>query len=86
MQNKLYIFNLYIKFYIYQSIHIFLTVLTTKSKLISFIDPLFIIITFLPLGAQRAGSEAEPNNTIVDKPLVAIKCIGPVSFPIAYFA
>ena len=46
-------------------------------------DPLFSIVTFLPLGAQREGLEANPNNTIVDNPVVAIRCIGPVSFPIA---
>ena len=83
MQNKLYLFNLYIIFYNFQSIHIFLIVLYTKSILISLMDPLFITITFLPLGAHKEGLEASPNNTTVGKPLVANKCIGPVSLPIA---
>jgi hypothetical protein len=52
----------------------------------SLIEGFLRMVTFFPIGAHKSGLDPEPNKTIVDKPHVAIKCIGPVSLPIAYFA
>ena len=56
------------------------------EELILNIESFLKIFTLLPLGAHKSGLESLPNNTtILADPLEhsLIRCIGPVSLPIA---